>query len=51
MRPTEIRDIAGHTQVSTTDRYIRSATMLRGGRFGEVFSGSPGASLRHAWKF
>ena len=38
---TFIRDIAGHTQVSMTDRYIRSATMLRGGRFGQVFPSLP----------
>ncbi len=29
--PTEIRDIAGHTQTSMTDRYMRSAAILRGG--------------------
>lgn len=42
--PTEIRDVLGHTQTSMTDRYMRSAAMLRGGRFGEVFPPLP-ASL------
>ena len=36
---TEIRDIAGHTQTSMTDRYMRSAANLRGG-------GSARSSLR-----
>jgi integrase len=39
--PTEIRDIAGHTQTSMTDRYMRAAGVLRGGRFGEVFPPLP----------
>jgi integrase len=39
--PTEIRDIAGHTQTSMTDRYMRAAGILRGGRFGDVFPELP----------
>jgi len=38
---TEIRDIAGHTQTSMTDRYMRAAGILRGGRFGDVFPTLP----------
>jgi integrase len=34
---TEIRDLAGHTQTSMTDRYMRAAGVLRGGRFGLPF--------------
>lgn len=37
----EIRDVAGHTQTSMTDRYMRAAAILRGGRFGEVFPPLP----------
>jgi hypothetical protein len=39
--PQEIRDIAGHTQTSMTDRYMRAAGILRGGRFGAVFPTLP----------
>ena len=39
--PTEIRDVLGHTQTSMTDRYMRSAAMLRGGRFGSPFPPLP----------
>ncbi|HSY24083.1 MAG TPA: site-specific integrase [Polyangiaceae bacterium] len=42
--PTIIRDVAGHTQTSMTDRYMRSAAVLRGGRFGQPFPAVP-ASL------
>jgi len=38
---TEIRDIAGHTMTSMTDRYMRAAGLLRGGRFGQVFPPLP----------
>jgi integrase len=38
---TEIRDIAGHTQTSMTDRYMRAAGVLRGGRFGAPFPPLP----------
>ena len=38
---TEIRDIAGHTQTSMTDRYMRAAGILRGGRFGQPFPTLP----------
>ena len=41
MSPTTIRDIAGHTQTSMTDRYMRAAGILRGGRFGQVFPTLP----------
>jgi integrase len=41
---TAIRDVAGHTQTSMTDRYMRAATMLRSGRFGEVFPPLPDPS-------
>jgi integrase len=45
-RPSgEIRDIAGHAQTSMTDRYMRAAGVLRGGRFGEVFPPLPGSLL------
>ncbi len=43
--PTQIRDIAGHTQTSMTDRYMRAAAILRGGRFGEVFAPLPACLL------
>jgi integrase len=39
--PAEIRDILGHTQTSMTDRYMRSANVLRGGRFGTPFPPVP----------
>lgn len=39
--PTEIRDVAGHTQTSMTDRYMRNAAILRSGRFGEPFPALP----------
>jgi len=39
--PTEIRDIAGHTQTSMTDRYMRAAGILRSGRFGQPFPPIP----------
>jgi integrase len=39
--PTTIRDIAGHTQTSMTDRYMRAAGVLRGGRFGQPFPPLP----------
>jgi hypothetical protein len=39
--PTMIRDVAGHTQTSMTDRYMRSAAILRGGRFGRPFPPLP----------
>jgi hypothetical protein len=39
--PTEIRDVRGHTQTSVTDRYLRAAAMLRGGRFGGPFPALP----------
>ena len=38
---TEIRDVLGHTQVSMTDRYMREATAVRGGGFGEPFPTLP----------
>jgi len=38
---TEIRDVLGHTQVSMTDRYMRAATVVRGGNFGEPFPALP----------
>lgn len=38
---TEIRDILGHTQTSMTDRYMRDATAVRGGAFGQVFPALP----------
>jgi hypothetical protein len=44
---TEIRDIAGHTQTSMTDRYMRAAGVLHGGRFGRPFP-SLGALLGQA---
>ncbi len=47
---TEIRDIAGHTQTSMTDRYLRSAAILRGGRFGKPFPALP-ESLTDAGAF
>jgi integrase len=43
--PTMIRDVAGHTQTSMTDRYMRSAAVLRGGRFGQPFPPMPGGLL------
>jgi len=43
---TEIRDVLGHTQTSMTDRYMRSAAMLRGGRFWDVFPHLPVLSDR-----
>ncbi len=44
-RPSgEIRDTLGHTMTSMTDRYMRAAGMLRGGRFGEVFPPLPDPS-------
>jgi Phage integrase family len=46
--PTEIRDIAGHTQTSMTDRYMRAAGVLRGGRFGEPFPPLPPSLFRRA---
>jgi hypothetical protein len=45
--PTMIRDIAGHTQTAMTDRYMRAAAILRGGRFGQPFPAIP-ASLGRA---
>jgi len=39
---TEIRDVAGHTATSMTDRYMRAAGMLRGDRFGRPFPTLPG---------
>ncbi len=39
--PTTIRDMLGHTQTSMTDRYIRAAGLLRGGRFGQPFPPLP----------
>ncbi len=47
--PTEIRDVLGHTQTQMTDRYMRSAAMLRGGRFGDPFPPLP-PSLTEAAK-
>jgi hypothetical protein len=44
-RATEIRDVLGHTQVSMTDRYMRDATAVRGGQFGEPFPPLP--PIRH----
>jgi hypothetical protein len=41
-----IRDVAGHTQTSMTDRDMRLAAILRGGRFGRPFPEGPGALLR-----
>jgi integrase len=41
---TEIRDIAGHTMTAMTDRYMRAAGVLRGGRFGDVFPTLPDPS-------
>ena len=38
---TEIRDVLGHTQTSMTDRYMRSAAVLRGGHFGNPFPTLP----------
>jgi hypothetical protein len=38
---TEIRDVLGHTQVSMTDRYMRDASAVRGGQFGEPFPALP----------
>jgi integrase len=38
---TEIRDIAGHTMTSMTDRYMRAAGVLRGDRFGRPFPPLP----------
>lgn len=38
---TEIRDTLGHTHTNMTDRYMRNASMLRGGRFGEPFPPLP----------
>ncbi len=38
---TEIRDVLGHTHTNMTDRYMRNAAMLRGGRFGEPFPPLP----------
>ena len=43
--PSEIRDIAGHSQTQMTDRYVRSAAVLRGGRFGSPFPALPGSLL------
>lgn len=37
----EIRDVLGHTQTAMTDRYVRDAAIVRGGRFGEVFPALP----------
>jgi integrase len=42
---TEIRDIAGHTNTTMTDVYVRAATIVRGGRFGQPFPELPGALL------
>jgi hypothetical protein len=42
---TEIRDLLGHTQTSMTDRYMRNATAVRGGAFGEVFPALPDSLL------
>ena len=39
--PTEIRDVLGHTQTAMTDHYMRSAAVLRGGRFGVPFAPLP----------
>jgi integrase len=39
--PTEIRDLLGHTKTDMTDRYLRNATAVRGGHFGEVFGPLP----------
>ncbi len=39
--PTEIRDVLGHTLTQMTDRYMRSAAVLRGGRFGVPFPPLP----------
>ena len=44
--PIEIRDILGHTQTSMSDRYMRAAAVLRGGRFGEPFPPLPAAICR-----
>jgi integrase-like protein len=41
--PTEIRDLLGHTKTDMTDRYLRNATAVRGGHFGEVFGPLPEA--------
>jgi integrase len=43
---TEIRDVLGHTQVSMTDKYLRNATAVRGGAFGEPFPALP--EFRHS---
>jgi integrase len=37
----EIRDVLGHTQVTMTDRYLRDASAVRDGTFGEVFPALP----------
>ena len=42
---TDIRDVLGHTQVSMTDRYMRNASAVRGGQFGEPFPALP--LIRH----
>jgi hypothetical protein len=42
-----LRDILGHTQTSMTDRYMRAAGILHGGRFGRPFP-SLGALLGQA---
>jgi integrase len=43
---TDIRDVLGHTQVSMTDRYMRNASAVRGGQFGEPFPALP--AIRHS---
>jgi len=42
---TDIRDVLGHTQVSMPDRYMRNASAVRGGQFGEPFPALP--LIRH----
>ena len=44
----EIRDVLGHTQVSMTDKYMRNATVIRGGAFGEPFPVLPPVGNRHS---
>jgi integrase len=45
----EIRDVLGHTQTAMTDKYLRNATIVRGGSFGEAFPALPpiGRQFRH----
>jgi integrase len=42
---TEIRDLLGHEKTDQTDGYMRNATVVRSGRFGQVFGPLPASLL------